>query len=401
MAYSKQTWSSNELITADKLNHIEDGIPTKTSQLSNDSGFLTSHQSLTGKKNTQSAVSSPAASGTAVAFIDTISQDAQGVISPTKKTVQSASQSAAGLMSAADKTKLDGIATGAQVNSITGVKGDAESSYRTGNINLTPANIGAVTKTGDTINGNLIINGNLAVNADGNIDLTSDYDVTIGDADAKIVKHSDGTIHMQSSGDASMYITNGGNAEIRSDSSAASIILTPNGDVNVSGDVALDSPLLVTSGGTGATTAANARANLEITPANIGAVATTTVIDIPHGGTGATTPAQARTNLGLTPSASQMIATGIYVVKVGNLAFINCDGDNAIALSPKTWVTLGYLPNGYVPAGHFYGIILNGSQADQSGIIHIMDSGTIQYFNSGTAQATALWGSMIFPISNN
>ena len=72
MAYSKQTWSSNELITADKLNHIEDGIPTKTSQLSNDSGFLTSHQSITGKKNTQSAVGSPAASGTAVAFIDTI-----------------------------------------------------------------------------------------------------------------------------------------------------------------------------------------------------------------------------------------------------------------------------------------------------------------------------------------
>lgn len=37
MAYSKQTWSSNELITADKLNRIEDGIPTKTSQLTNDS----------------------------------------------------------------------------------------------------------------------------------------------------------------------------------------------------------------------------------------------------------------------------------------------------------------------------------------------------------------------------
>lgn len=65
------------------------------------------------KKNTQTAVSDPTASGTSATFIATISQNAQGVISPTKKTVQSASQSQAGLMSAADKKKLDGIATGA------------------------------------------------------------------------------------------------------------------------------------------------------------------------------------------------------------------------------------------------------------------------------------------------
>lgn len=39
------------------------------------------------KKNTQTAVSSPAASGNTLAFIDTISQNAQGVISATKKNV--------------------------------------------------------------------------------------------------------------------------------------------------------------------------------------------------------------------------------------------------------------------------------------------------------------------------
>jgi len=55
-----------------------------------------------------------------------------------------ASQSANGLMSSTDKTKLDGIAEGAQVNTITGVKGSAESTYRTGNVNLTSANIGAM-----------------------------------------------------------------------------------------------------------------------------------------------------------------------------------------------------------------------------------------------------------------
>lgn len=43
----------------------------------------------------------------------------------------------------AEKNKLAGIAAGAQVNSVTGVKGNSESSYRTGNVNLTAANIGA------------------------------------------------------------------------------------------------------------------------------------------------------------------------------------------------------------------------------------------------------------------
>lgn len=48
----------------------------------------------------------------------------------------------AGLMSASDKSKLNGIAAGAQVNTVTGVKGNSESTYRTGNINITKANIG-------------------------------------------------------------------------------------------------------------------------------------------------------------------------------------------------------------------------------------------------------------------
>ena len=56
-------------------------------------------------------------------------------------TYNDATQSTAWLMSASDKIKLDGIASGAQVNSITGVKGDAESTFRTGNVNITPANL--------------------------------------------------------------------------------------------------------------------------------------------------------------------------------------------------------------------------------------------------------------------
>ena len=48
---------------------------------------LTSHQDISGKKNTQTAVTDPTASGTSLTFIATISQDAQGKISPAKKTV--------------------------------------------------------------------------------------------------------------------------------------------------------------------------------------------------------------------------------------------------------------------------------------------------------------------------
>lgn len=48
-----------------------------------------------------------------------------------------------GLMSAADKAAIASLVTGAVV----GVKGDNENDFRTGNVNLTPANIGAATDT--------------------------------------------------------------------------------------------------------------------------------------------------------------------------------------------------------------------------------------------------------------
>ena len=51
--------------------------------------------------------------------------------------VTTATQSTNGLMSSVDKTKLDGIAAGAQVNSVTSVNN------QTGAVSITPANIGA------------------------------------------------------------------------------------------------------------------------------------------------------------------------------------------------------------------------------------------------------------------
>lgn len=51
------------------------------------------------------------------------------------------------------KNKLNGIEAGAQVNTVTGIKGNAESTYRQGDVDLTPANIGAVASSnGDASN---------------------------------------------------------------------------------------------------------------------------------------------------------------------------------------------------------------------------------------------------------
>ena len=61
----------------------------------------------------QTAVTDPSADGYEVSFIDSLSQDANGKITATKKTVVSASTTTNGLMTADMVTKLNGIATGA------------------------------------------------------------------------------------------------------------------------------------------------------------------------------------------------------------------------------------------------------------------------------------------------
>ena len=69
--------------------------------------------------------------------------DWSGAVSFTQAEISdNASTTAAGWMSKDDKNKLNGIEAGAQVNTITGIKGSAETSYRTGNVNITAANIG-------------------------------------------------------------------------------------------------------------------------------------------------------------------------------------------------------------------------------------------------------------------
>lgn len=67
--------------------------------------------------------------------------------------------------------KSNGVSVywGLDSSSITGIKGDKESSYRTGQINITPANIGAVAiSQGASHAGKFLI-----VNASGNIEPTA------------------------------------------------------------------------------------------------------------------------------------------------------------------------------------------------------------------------------------
>ena len=79
---------------------------------------------------------------------------------------------------------------------------------------------------------------------------------------------------------AELYVntTSGGYADFKlklfsSASTASFFTFGKNGNINVPGTVNLGSALSISSGGTGATTAAGARTNLGITPANIGAAA--------------------------------------------------------------------------------------------------------------------------------
>ena len=90
--------------------------------------------------------------------IPSVTYDEQGHIkSKTTTTVTLPSNDASttkhGLMSTTDKTKLNGIETGAQKNTVTGIKGGAESAYRTGNVNITLANILGTTPIGDDFTG--------------------------------------------------------------------------------------------------------------------------------------------------------------------------------------------------------------------------------------------------------
>jgi hypothetical protein len=109
-AKSSPTASGNTLAFIDTISQDANGVITATKKnVTIDTALSTSstnpvqnkviNSALSGKKDTQTAVSDPTASGTSITFIASITQNEQGVISPTKKTVSTmgaASSSAAG-----------------------------------------------------------------------------------------------------------------------------------------------------------------------------------------------------------------------------------------------------------------------------------------------------------------
>lgn len=105
---SSPTASGNSTSFIDTISQDENGKITATKKSVNFSGY----------KPTQTAVSSPTASGNEISFIDTISQNANGVITATRKTVRNASTSQSGVVTtgaqtfAGVKTFKDGLVAG-------------------------------------------------------------------------------------------------------------------------------------------------------------------------------------------------------------------------------------------------------------------------------------------------
>ena len=152
-------------------------IPTKVSQLTNDSKYVTDSDSRLSNSRTPTAHASTATTygvGTTSSYGHVKTINNLTTSSHTNGNALSAYQGYVLEQGKVDKvtgkglstkdftadyeTKLKGIAEGAQVNTITGVKGDNESSYRIGNINITKSNIGlgnVENKSSATIRGEL------------------------------------------------------------------------------------------------------------------------------------------------------------------------------------------------------------------------------------------------------
>ena len=132
---------------ADKVSNANDGNFAGLDDNGNltDSGYKASDF-----KPKQTAVTDPTASGSGIEFIDSISQDTNGVIVPAKKSVQVAVASTsgvggnAGVMSAADKEKLDGIEAGARANTIESI------SIKTTPLDITNKNVDIPLATADS-----------------------------------------------------------------------------------------------------------------------------------------------------------------------------------------------------------------------------------------------------------
>ena len=96
----------NKIISTQCSTSTHDGLMSAS-----DKAKLDQFQAASNYKTKQTAKSSPSASSTTYQFIDTISQDTNGVITATKKSVREATTSQSGLMTSSDKVKLNTLNT--------------------------------------------------------------------------------------------------------------------------------------------------------------------------------------------------------------------------------------------------------------------------------------------------
>lgn len=101
-------------------------------------------------KPKQTAKSSPTASGSDISFINTITQDANGVITATKKNVRSASASQSGVMSAEHFSKLEGLPANSELQSALSGKADKVANATAGDVAFLDAN-GNLVDSGKTL----------------------------------------------------------------------------------------------------------------------------------------------------------------------------------------------------------------------------------------------------------
>lgn len=130
-----------------------------------------------------------------------------------------------------------------------------------------------------------------------------------------------------------------------------------------SGGTEIELPLSIANGGTGATSASAARTALGITPANIGAAAsshnhsaaniTSGTLTIARGGTGATTAADARSNLGAAAAEHNHSAANITS---GTLP-VSRGGTGATSIGPTLLNNIGIVYNRNEPSDPVNGMI--------------------------------------------
>ena len=221
---------------------------------------------------------------------------------------------------------------------VTGVKGNAEGAYRHGDVNITPANIGALPISGGTLTGALkTLGGNMQIGG--------------------------GTwqfLHFLNSNEKKV-------GSVRGDENLGNRVVfreqTPNmNDDNACEDYKLPNPTAD-----------------HLEPYDI--LTSKSPVTVPQGGTGATTPEQARTNLGITPANIGAMSRSPVSIYGSDSESLSNDIQNAVFNIPVYTGTLVY----FYYAGSSDNVLTYG--ATYSGIIHRISEDGYYFTGSFTNNA--------------